>query len=125
MTYRSILPVILLSLSALACRSDATAADPSGQIPSAGAETNPPPIETSEGALCGSRGLAPCGAGESCIHPVEAQCGETDRPGHCMVRPEMCTMDYNPVCGCDGRTYGNACGARAAGVSVRATGECP
>lgn len=77
------------------------------------------------GATCGTRGAGPCAEGLSCIHPQTANCGETDAPGTCQRRPEVCTMQYDPVCGCDGRTYPNACGAAAAGASVRARGECP
>jgi len=29
----------------------------------------------------------------------------------------ICTMDWNPVCGCDEKTYGNACVAENAGVT--------
>ena len=78
----------------------------------------------SEGAMCGTRGAGRCNEGLYCKRPAAAHCGATDLPGQCAVRPQMCTREYRPVCGCDNHTYGNACTAAAAGVSVKADGRC-
>ena len=51
-------------------------------------------------------------------------CGFFDMTGTCTKRPRFCSHIFRPVCGCDGKTYGNDCTRQAAGVSKRSDGKC-
>jgi hypothetical protein len=77
------------------------------------------------GAPCGGLQGLGCDDGEFCDFPPGAFCGAADQTGTCRPIPEICTLQADPVCGCDDVTYGNACAANSAGVSVASAGECP
>ena len=71
-------------------------------------------------ALCGGIAGLPCPRGQVCDI---RSCGP-DATGTCVLRPSTCPMVYDPVCGCDGITYGNDCLRLQAGVALDHTGEC-
>ncbi len=76
------------------------------------------------GGVCGGIGNVQCAAATDFCQTATGQCGVADAQGACTVRPDFCTERRQPVCGCDGTTYDNACKAAQAGVNVQAEGEC-
>ncbi|HEY8078896.1 MAG TPA: hypothetical protein VIF62_32415 [Labilithrix sp.] len=126
MMFRSVVVLLFAAGVVLACGGNQTdAASPA--TPKAG---TPDPSQsgagpaTGDGQMCGTRGAPPCPAGTFCDYKAGDDCGASDKPGHCTGTPAACPQIEMPVCGCDGKTYGNGCKAASAGYGVKKNGPC-
>lgn len=73
--------------------------------------------------ICDGFAGFPCEEGEFCEHEPDT-CNIADDLGICVPVPEACPLVFDPVCGCDGETYGNDCQRRAAQVQLAHMGPC-
>lgn len=94
---------------------------PDAGRPDAGRRDAGPPMRDAGPGGGGCVDNAGCAASEFCEKAV-GNCGGM---GTCMPRPFICSLIFDPQCGCDNMTYSNTCRAHAAGVSVGAMGACP
>lgn len=73
------------------------------------------------GGICGNRNSGSCPGLQYCF---ESSCMRTFSGGICVTKPTSCDAGGDPVCGCDGVTYGNLCEAEMAGQNVSAFSAC-
>jgi hypothetical protein len=79
--------------------------------------------ETAVETCGGIAGLA-CSPGKWCDPTPVNACGAADLAGVCKITQLACIQVYQPVCGCDGQTYGNDCMRIVARAAKAHDGAC-
>jgi hypothetical protein len=79
--------------------------------------------EGSIGQTCGGIAGLTCDLGQICDMSENSVCG-VDLEGVCAIPAEICTTEFDPVCGCNDVTYANDCERQRAGVALQSRGEC-
>ena len=112
---------------------DGTGDDDDGVVIDAGDEDDPDAGRGADAAPSTDGGVT----GDDCGGLVNRKCAEThfcdweddscgvaDMPGVCQPRPTECEPERDPVCGCDGLQYENACEAEKAGTDLAQLSAC-
>jgi hypothetical protein len=73
--------------------------------------------------ICGGFAGIQCPPAQYCRFE-SGTCGIADLQGTCEWLPDVCTDQWEPVCGCDDVTYSNPCDAAAAGKNIAYEGVC-
>jgi len=76
------------------------------------------------GKQCGSIAGLTCAANEWCDPTPANACGGVDLAGSCQQVDVACSQLWQPVCGCDGKTYSSDCVRITHMVQLAHTGAC-
>jgi hypothetical protein len=89
-----------------------------GGTTSTGGTTGTGGSDAGTGAACGGLVGARCADGQWCDFPDDS-CGAADQRGECKPIEVSIVNCGDPVCGCNGKAYPNACRAHQLGIDTK------
>ena len=84
----------------------------------------PPRSELPDGATCTTDKGKACRVGAYCKREYGACIAVPKGEGVCRPIPDICSDEVRPVCGCNGKTYENACLAEIDDANIAHEGSC-